>query len=422
MKEFIKISFIPNHINMYRYITYTLLFIASITCGLAQSSLDEYVEFAVQNNPGLKARYAEFEAAMQKIPQMGSLPDPNFRVSAFGQMVETRTGQQMARFSLEQMFPWFGTLAEQKDAAALNAEAVFESFKNDQNTLIFNVKEAYYPLYEIDEAVRLNEANLQILESFKTIAISKFQNGAGKLSDALRVDLMVNDINTDIGILKEKRKSRVIAFNKLLNRHASEDVIVTAYSGIEVPAISRDSLQNNPQLEVLRKKVLAAQAQERVATKQGLPKLGVGVEYIVTQKRPEMTFSDNGKDAYMAMFSVSLPIYRKKYKASVKESQFMQTSFTEMQQQMENNLIAQYEMASFELERVRQQVALYNKQVAQTQQIITLLLTAYGNDNADFEEILTMQQMLLKYELLEVTAKKEYAVAIAKLEFLTAKQ
>ncbi len=405
---------------MYRYCIYTLLYIVTLSTGFAQSSLDEYVEFALQNNPGLKASHSEFEAAMQRIPQMGTLDDPNFRVSSFGQMVETRTGQQMARFSLEQMFPWFGTLREQRNAAALNAEAVFESFKSDQNELIFSVKEAYYPLYEIDEAIRLNEENLKILASFKTIAISKFQNGAGKLSDALRVDLMTNDINTDIGILKEKRKSLVIAFNKLLNRDENEQVTVAPYTGIENPTISRDSLANNPQLEALRKKVLAAQAQERLAVKQAQPKLGLGVEYIITQKRPEMTFSDNGKDAYMAMFSVSLPIYRKKYKASIKESQFMQTSFTEMQQQVENNLVAQYEMASFELERVRQQVDLYSKQIAQTNQIITLLLTAYGNDKTDFEEILSMQQMLLKYELLEITAKKQYAVAIAKLEYLTA--
>ncbi|MBZ0244468.1 MAG: TolC family protein [Cyclobacteriaceae bacterium] len=405
---------------MNRYTINLILFIASISTGFGQASLDEYVEFALQNNPGLKASHTEFEAAMQKVPQMGTLEDPNIRVSAFGQMVETRTGAQLLNLSLEQMFPWFGTLKEQRNAAALNAEAVFESYKSDQNELILSVKEAYFPLYEIDEAIRLNEENLKILESFKTIAISKFQNGAGKLSDALRVDLMTNDINTDIGILKEKRKTQVIAFNKLLNRNESEDVIVTPYSGIEAPAISRDSLSNNPQLEVLRKKVLAAQAQERLAEKQSMPKLGVGVQYIVTQKRPELTFSDNGQDAYMAMFSMSLPIYRKKYKASIRESQFMQTSFTEMQTEVENNLIAQYEMASFELSRVKQQVDLYSKQVAQTKQIITLLLTAYGNDKADFEEILTMQQTLLKYELLEITAKKEYAVAIAKLEYLTA--
>ena len=404
---------------MNRYAINIILFIASISMGFGQAALDEYVELALQNNPGLKASYAQFEAAMQRIPQMGTLEDPNFRVSSFGQMVETRTGQQMARFSLEQMFPWFGTLKEQRNAAALNAEAVFESFKNDKNELALNVKEAYYPLYELEESIRLSEENLKILSSFKTVAISKFRNGNGKLSDALRVDLMTNEINTEIAVLKEKRKSLAIAFNKLLNRDENEELTVEPYRAINSTTTSRDSLANNPQLEVLRKKVLAAQAQERLAEKQAMPKLGLGVEYIVTQKRPEMTFADNGKDAYMAMFSVSLPIYRKKYKASIKESQLMQTSFTAMQAETENNLIAQYEMASFELSRVKQQVDLYSKQVAQTKQIITLLLTAYGNDEANFEEILTMQQMLLKYELLEVTAKKEFQLAVAKLEYLT---
>lgn len=406
---------------MNRYNIYLLLFISSISLGFAQSNLDEYAEYALQNNPGLKASYTEFEIALQQIPQVSSLEDPTLRVSSFGKMVETRTGQQMARFSLEQMFPWFGTLKEQKNVAALNAEAAFESYKLEKNELLLNVKEQYYPLFELDEAVRLNEANLKILETMKTLAISRFQTGNGKLSDALRVDIMTNEIQTDINILKEKRKSMVIAFNKLLNRDAMAEVVVDQQVELNTTLVSRDSLANNPQLEALRKKVLAAQAQERVATKQGMPKLGLGFEYIITQKRPEMTFADNGQDAYMAMVSVSLPIYRKKYKAMVKETQLMQTSFTAMQQQVENNLIAQYEMASFELEQKRQQMALYQKQVMQTNQIISLLLTAYGNEQADFEEILSMQQTLLKYELLEVTAKKEYLLAIAKIEYLTSR-
>lgn len=406
---------------MKRYNIYLLVLLVSSTSLFGQSKLDEYLKTAQQNNPGLKASYAEFEAAMQKIPQMSSLDDPNFRVSSFGQMVETRTGQQMARFSLEQMFPWFGTLTAAKDAAALNAEAMFESYKNNRNALALAVKESYYPLYELDQAIRINEDNLKILETYKTLAISKFQNGRGKLSDALRVDIMTNELNTEIAILKEKKKPLVIAFNKLLNRDELADVVVDSLSDVTtVKTMSRDSLQRNPRMEELRKKVLAAQAAERVAVKQSMPKLGLGVEYIITQKRPEMTFADNGKDAYMAMFSVSLPIYRKKYKAAIQETQFMQTSFTEMQHQVENDLISQYEMVRFELDRNQQQLALYEKQVMQTRQIITLLTTAVSNNEADFEEILQMQQVLLKYELLEISTKKEYAMAMAKLDYLTA--
>lgn len=396
-----------------------LVFILATGSGYSQSALDEYIGIAVKNNPGLKSSYAEFEASMQRIPQMGSLDDPTFRVSSFGQMVETRTGQQMARFSLEQMFPWFGTLKEQRNVAALNAEGAFELFKSKRNELVTQVKQAYYPLYEIDESIRINQENLKLLESFKTIAVSRFQNGEGKLSDALRIDIMANEINTEINILKEKRRSLVVAFNKLINRDENSDVVAEAFNVSNTSTFNRDSLNRNPQLESFRKRVLAAQAQERVAEKQGLPKLGVGFEYIITQKRPGMVFEDNGKDAYMAMVSLSLPIYRKKYKAAVKESQLMQTSFTEMQSEAENNLIADFEMAQFELIRSRQQVELYRKQVAQTNQVLNLLTSSYENNGAGFDEILEVERSLLKYQLMEVSADKEYGLAVAKMEYLT---
>ncbi|HRW99315.1 MAG TPA: TolC family protein, partial [Cyclobacteriaceae bacterium] len=135
--------------------------------------------------------------------------------------------------------------------------------------------------------------------------------------------------------------------------------------------------------------------------------------------RPGMVFEDNGKDAYMAMVSVSLPIYRKKYKAAIKESQLMQTSFVEMQSETENNLIAEYEMAQFELVRSRQQVELYRKQVAQTNQVVTLLTSSYENNGAGFEEILEVERTLLRYQLMEVSADKEYCLAVAKMEYLT---
>ncbi|NJN42787.1 MAG: TolC family protein [Flammeovirgaceae bacterium] len=191
---------------MKRYHIVTLLFIASLSTTFGQSRLDEYLDYAKQHNPGLKARYTEFEIALQKVQQANALDDPRLQVASFGQMVETRTGQQMARFSLEQMLPWFGTRTVQKDAASLNAEASYEIFKNEVNELELRVKEAYYPLYEVDQAVLLNEENSALLESMKALALSKFRNGTGTMTDVLRTDLMLNELASDrlIFIGKEK--------------------------------------------------------------------------------------------------------------------------------------------------------------------------------------------------------------------------
>ena len=86
-----------------------LIMCSSGTTGAAQS-LEQYLLRAARENPAIKASYSEFQAALEEVPQVRSLPDPQLTMTAFGSMVETRLGPQEARFSLMQMFPWFGTL------------------------------------------------------------------------------------------------------------------------------------------------------------------------------------------------------------------------------------------------------------------------------------------------------------------------
>ena len=92
--------------------------------GQAQE-VEQFLRIAEENQPEISAAYTEFEAALQKSPQVASLPDPTLTVSAFGQMMETRLGSQEARFSLMQMFPWFGTLEARGTVADLQAESKF---------------------------------------------------------------------------------------------------------------------------------------------------------------------------------------------------------------------------------------------------------------------------------------------------------
>jgi len=96
--------------------------------GLYAQTLEDYFKIAAENNPGLLSQYKDFEAALQKVPQVSTLPDPSFSFGYFVSPVETRVGPQQARFSLTQMIPWFGTLKAQGDAATLMAEANISLF------------------------------------------------------------------------------------------------------------------------------------------------------------------------------------------------------------------------------------------------------------------------------------------------------
>ena len=52
-----------------------------------------------------------------------ALPEPSLGFSVFLQAIETRTGPQQGRVSLEQVFPWPTALAAGADAAAARARA-----------------------------------------------------------------------------------------------------------------------------------------------------------------------------------------------------------------------------------------------------------------------------------------------------------
>lgn len=387
-------------------------------------SLDDYFKLAAENNPGLQAKYKSFEAAMQKVTQVSSLPDPNLSFGYFVSPVETRVGPQRARFSLTQMFPWFGTLKAQEDAATLMAEATYQEFLDARNKLYYQVSASYYPLYELHKLISIEEENQRILSSYKEIATIQFQNDKGSMVDVLRVDIMLKDATSNLSILEQKQKPLVTRFNKLLNRSDDDNIVVQdSLFTFSLPANYRkDSLlASNPILDELELKIEASKASEQVAIKQGLPKLGVGMDYVIVGQRTDVSLPDNGQDVFMPMVSVSLPIFRGKYKAAQKEAQLMQESYSLQREEAANRLTSSYDMIWFEIQKQIELIQLYEEQIQESRQSLNLLFSAYSNSGKDFEEVLRMQQQILKYQKMKATALSEYHIALANLDYITAK-
>ncbi|HRX69341.1 MAG TPA: TolC family protein [Tenuifilaceae bacterium] len=408
---------------MIRYIAILIATLLFSSLSFAQT-LDDYFKIAAENNPGLQAMHKEYEAALQKVPQVSTLPDPTFSLGYFISPVETRVGPQQAKFSLTQMFPWFGTLKAQGNVAALMAEAKFQNFIDARNRLYFQVASAYYPLYELKDFVRIEQENISILESYKTIATQKFKNGTGTMVDLLRVDIMLKDAQTNLSILRDKEKPLLTTLNKLLNRSENEPVQIsdTLKSVILLDNYRKDSLiVANPKLKALDLKLQASQAAEIVAQKQGLPKLGIGLDYVLVGERTDISMPDNGKNVLMPMVSISIPIFRAKYNASVKESQRMQESYTLQKQEVTNTLFSEYEMVLFQVQQQLQLISLYQQQIQTSQQSLNLLFTSYGNSGKEFEEALRMQQQLLKYQKMSATALVQYHIAVEKINYITSK-
>ncbi len=388
-------------------------------------SLEDYIKIAIENNPGLKSAKLSVEAELQKIPQVSSLPDPTLTMSSFGSMIETSLGPQVARFTLSQMFPWFGTLKLQKEKAALDADASLQLYLNRRNELISSVKETYYKLNTIDKTIEYQKENFAILKTFKQLALSKFQNGKGSMVDVLKVDLMLNEMETEIAILEENRKPIQVEFNKMLNRSEFTPIVISDILKPEKSSLDKlikPDFASNPQLTSLDLKIQSAEKEEKLAHKMGLPDLMVGIEYnVIGIPMLHTTMMDAGKDAYMPMVSVSLPIFRKKYKAAKREAELMKQSMESMKNDVQNMLQTEYEMALTEVNTSFKMMQLYEKQQLSTQQALDLSIMAYSNATLNIDDILMLQQQQIQYKIKIAAAIQEYYTAMAQLDYLTAK-
>lgn len=401
---------------------YIILFLFFGYFSSYSQSLEDYFRVGAEQNPGLISKYKAFEAAMQRVDQVNSLADPNLTLGYFVSPVETRVGPQRMRFSLSQAFSWFGTLGAQESVAKLTAEASYQEFLDARNNLYFQIAAAYFPMVELKKTIELEQQNLTVLKKYKAISTANFENGKGSMVDVLRTELMLEDAQTNLKLLQEKEIPLRARFNNLLNEPAMKEVTVQENLSLNpVPRnYRRDSLTySNPRLEALDFQMKASEASQVAIKKQGLPKLGVGVDYVIIDERTDMVMGDNGKDVLMPMVTMSIPIFRGKYKAAHREAGLVKESLALQKEELENQLSGTYERIAFELHAQAEILQKYDRQIQITTQSLELLMRAYSNSGTDYEEVLRMQQELLRYKKQKIEALIKYQISKAELDYIT---
>src|ERR1035437_10039851 len=152
----------------------TCLLVISLS-SYSQDSLIYYLGSAAKNNPTVLQKFAEYQASLQKVPQVGSLPDPDISLGVLLTPMELIGGKQVADIRLMQMFPWFGVLKNAKDEMSLMAKAKYESFRDAKLQVFFDVQSKWYELQKVKQNIRISEKNIELLHTIERLAIVRFK-------------------------------------------------------------------------------------------------------------------------------------------------------------------------------------------------------------------------------------------------------
>ena len=454
-----------------------LFLVLLITKVNAQDNLDALIDNAINNNNGLKAKYNKYLADLQKVPQVGSLPDLDVSVGVFVKKMELMNGDQRAQIQAMQMFPWFGTLKAAKDEASTMALSSLELFNAEKDELIYKIKSSYYQLFFTNKQIQVYDSTFFLLKSIEELLLSKTKtintgsssptstnsqtlsessnsNGSSMsmkggskpakssvmntmgsqpmsgsssaFADLLRLQIEMKELENTISALKNRILMLTIQINSLLCRNA--DIVipipdVLKNSNFDYQSLTLfDSIKaKNPMMNMNRTDALAFHQRQIMNKKMSYPMIGIGVNYMLIDKNPMNTSPMNGTDMIMPMFSIKVPLYRKKYNATVKEAELLENSATEQVSNIEKILYIEFSEYKFALNDAERKLKLYDDIISLTKNSFDLLLTQYSSSGADFESLIRLQRQLLDYKINIYQAQVDKQTAIAGLQKLVSK-
>jgi outer membrane protein TolC len=130
--------------------------------------------------------------------------------------------------------------------------------------------------------------------------------------------------------------------------------------------------------------------------------------------------SMNGKDMVMPMVTITLPIYRKKYNAMVKEADLLKTATSENYQATVNSLQTEYYQAVQLYQDAQRRIKLYENQYKLASKSLDLMLKGYSVSASGLTDVLRIRQQTIDYELRQVEAVADFNTAVAWLRRLMA--
>lgn len=411
-------------IRRLKFILTSCLIVANMS-SKAQEPLEEYLVLAAENNPGLKAAFQNYLAALEKGTQVSALPDPQLMFGYFISPVETRVGAQQFQLSASQLFPWFGTLEAQREVAVQKARVDYLAFEEARIQLFNQVENTYLDLYYLYRASQETEENLRLLESFKELARVNFEAGKSAFSNLLKVQMEEERLNSQLDRYQNQIAAQYAKFENLLNANLVNPVVFPdSLPDVQLlesrEALFQEVLAQNPNLEQLQEQLLVWDKEAEAARKAGLPSFSLGFAYTNVAPRTGVEMNENGKDILMLpQVGLRIPIYRKKYESMIKEAQLKKEAVRYKREDLENQMHTQFEMLYNNYLDALENIELYRELTDLAERSLELLQSEFSTGTTDFEELLEMERNLLNYQLQLEQARVNRNTAITRLEYLS---
>jgi outer membrane protein TolC len=371
------------------------------------SSLGDYLRFAMQNQPSVEAAYFDWAGSVERITVERSLPDPRLSFeSDIADIVMT------VMPGLMQEFPGPGKLKAAANVATAQSRTKYFAFETSVLQTAFSLKRAYYQLWFLDENIRITRQMLDLLAELETIARS--QNSAGKvtLQDVYRAQIEQDQLTTEIENLEDSHRPLIAQLKGALGlrRDQADPPRPTRFESTPLD-LNGDTLLDtafarNPRLKMMEADVRMAEAAIALARKSKVPDFSLGL----------MADAKAAPTMFRPQAGMTLPIWRDKIAAQIAQAQANKRAAAARLTSEQIMVTVDFAMKSYDYREITRNLALLqDKLIPKARQSLEIARAGYLSGQIDFFNLLDAERTLLNFQLQEVEARTRREIVLADL-------
>jgi outer membrane protein TolC len=263
---------------------------------------------------------------------------------------------------------------------------------------------AFFEYAYTKEAIRLTGENRELLQNLEPIVQAKVEGGAD-LNALLRLKVEVGRVDDQLQSLKQRRIAQSAEIAKLLALPETDILPWPQWESPDATDLDGVSLvraieANNPELEMLRRKVASAAARREIARLESYPDFSLGVNYIEIGD-PGTSVADAGKDAWGVTVAVNIPIWFDKYRSARAEALADQRASENELANRFNELRADLSASLALLSDANRRLKLYGEELLSlAEQAVENSRTSYESGRTGILEVIDSERSLLDLQLL----------------------
>jgi outer membrane protein TolC len=397
--------------------------LAQAQTSLPGRDVEGLLEIARERNPEFAAMRYEATAARERPESASALPDPTFRVElmdvtnagmdASPNLLPARIGG--AKYTVMQMLPWFGKRDALREAAQADAEVASSKAQAAWQETAMRVKTAFAQYYYATESERLTREILDLVTRLETVAQVRYAGGLAAQQDAIRAQVELTTMRTDLVMIEAERLRAAARLNSLVSRPATAQLAPPERLR-PLPPTARLQVVDLEQRARSRNPVIAAEdARARSAGKMA--------ELALLNRYPDLTVGlspsqrGNRLSEWELMLEVNIPLQQSARRAKEREAKAMQDAAVAKRDSATVTALGELSENVAALEAARRTETLAaSSLLPQAELTLHSALAGYENGKVDFATLLDAQRQIRRAKQERLKAQAEAQMRLAEIE------